>query len=157
MMTYCHRQRGILIQRVFLPIVILIPVLLLCLWVITTPPVVVGVVSVFVEVVLTFCLFLFHSLTVTVDESSVSLKFGSGIIKARFQLAEITGAKPVRNHWYDGWGFRLIDGGYMYNVSGLEAVEISLNSGAVHRIGTDEPNALTEAINNARRVSPVKC
>jgi hypothetical protein len=112
------------------------------------------VVLVLVEAVLTFCLFIFHSLTVTVDENLVRLKFGSGIIKARFQLAEITGAKPVRNHWYDGWGLRILNGGYMYNVSGLEAVEISLNSGAVHRIGSDEPNALVHAINNARRVSP---
>ena len=36
--------------------------------------------------------------------------------------------------------------GWLFNVSGLQAVEIFLRSGKKYRIGTDEPERLVEAI-----------
>jgi hypothetical protein len=39
-----------------------------------------------------------------------------------------------------GSGFRL------YNVSGLDAVELKLKSGDIHRIGTDDPAGLAAAL-----------
>ena len=42
-------------------------------------------------------------------------------------------------------GFRL------YNVSGLDAVELRLKSHEVRRIGTDDPQGLVEALKSARR------
>jgi hypothetical protein len=41
-------------------------------------------------------------------------------------------------------GFRL------YNVSGLDAVELHLKSGEIRRIGTDDPQGLAAAIEQSR-------
>ena len=51
--------------------------------------------------------------------------------------ADIVSATPVQNSWWHGWGIRFISGGSMYNVAGLEAVELLLASGKKFRIGTD--------------------
>ena len=96
--------------------------------------------------VLAAALFLFFSLTVTVDNRAVTVVYGVGIIRKRISLSQIRSHCPVRNKWYYGWGIRLIPGGLMYNISGLDAVELTLNSGYIFRIGTDEPYKLSDAI-----------
>ena len=55
-------------------------------------------------------------------------------------------AEKVRNKWYYGFGIRLIPGGQMYNVAGLDAVELKLTNGRVFRVGTDESDKLLTAI-----------
>ena len=59
---------------------------------------------------------------------------------------EIVGAEPVRNEWHYGWGIRFTAFGWLFNVSGLDAVELALDSGKRVRIGTDEPRRLAEAV-----------
>lgn len=98
-------------------------------------------------------LLLFWRLAVEVDPRGVGLRFGVGLIRRTFPLAEITAAEPVRNRWYYGWGIRYTPHGWLFNVSGLEAVEITLVSGRRYRIGTDEPRALAAAIRTAREDS----
>lgn len=100
--------------------------------------------------VLAVCAFLFHALTVEVSRNKVEAAFGPGLIRKRWRIDDIDEARPVRNPWYYGWGIRLIPHGWMFNVSGLEAVEIHLKNGKKFRIGTDDPHGLTEAIRNAR-------
>ena len=56
------------------------------------------------------------------------------------------GTNQVRNSWIQGWGVRKVTRGWMYNVWGLDAVEIELNSDEVFRIGTDDADALQAAI-----------
>ncbi len=89
---------------------------------------------------------LFGWLTVTVDEEGVTAKFGVGIIKRKIKIKEIHNATRVRNTWIMGWGIRAIGNGWMYNVSGLDAVEIELKGGGRFRIGTDEPEELLRAL-----------
>jgi hypothetical protein len=60
--------------------------------------------------------------------------------------------QAVRNPWYVGWGIRMGPSGVVWNVSGLDAVELALSEKRF-RIGTDEPEALVEAITRARGVS----
>ncbi len=55
----------------------------------------------------------------------------------------------MSNRWYYGWGIRLTPHGRLYNLSGLEAVEVQLNTGKKFRIGTDEPDALVRALRAA--------
>lgn len=93
---------------------------------------------------------LFHSLTIRVTERRVECWFGPGLIRKRFDLAEITEARPVRNRWYYGWGIRLTPHGWMFNVAGLDAVEITLTSGKRFRIGTHHPDEAARAIESAR-------
>ena len=95
-----------------------------------------------------FILASFSTLTVTIDESYLRIKFGYGIFRKKFLLKEIVSAKTVKNHWYYGWGIRLWLWPYMwvYNVSGFNAVEIITKSGKIYRIGTDVPSELESAL-----------
>ncbi len=89
---------------------------------------------------------LFSRLTVSVDQSEVVAAFGMGWPKKRIPLPDIAAARQVRNQWIYGWGLRMIPGGSMFNVWGLDAVELELTSGKLFRIGTDEPQQLLAAL-----------
>jgi hypothetical protein len=93
----------------------------------------------------------FSTLTITIDEKSLRVRFGYGIFAKKFSLGEIASAKSVKNHWYYGWGLKLWFWPYMiiYNVSGFDAVEIILKNGSIYRLGTDTPQELERAINLA--------
>jgi hypothetical protein len=101
-------------------------------------------------IILAACLLLFFSLTVEIDGEVLRFRFGIGLIRKSIPLGEIVKAEPVRNRWIYGWGIHMTPTGWLYNVSGLEAVEITLKSGKSLRIGTDQPNELAAAINRAR-------
>ena len=89
---------------------------------------------------------LFASLTVEIDAEHLRIRFGIGLIRKRFPLDQIDTCRPVKNPWIYGWGIRLTPHGWLYNVSGLEAVELKMKSGKTCRIGTDEPEVLTAAL-----------
>jgi hypothetical protein len=92
---------------------------------------------------------LFSTLTVAVDDRAVRLWFGLGSLRREVMLADVTYARKVRNHWYAGWGVRIIPRGRLYNVGGLDAVELEMDNGRVVRVGTDQPDALLAAVNAA--------
>jgi hypothetical protein len=102
-----------------------------------------------IAALLVLVLALFHSLTVAVTREEVRLHFGIGLIRKRFALSDIESVSTVSNHWYNGWGIRAIRNGWLYNVSGFDAVELRFHSGRVARIGTDEPARLARAIESA--------
>jgi len=96
--------------------------------------------------VVAVCGALFGSLTIEVGEGALSCRFGPGLIRKRWPLGNIREARVVRNPWYYGWGIHWTPHGWLYNVSGLGAVEIALASGKKARIGSNEPEKLAEAI-----------
>ncbi len=96
--------------------------------------------------VLVLLVAVFGSLTVAVDDEQVLVRFGSGLLKKRIPLADVRRFEAVRNPWYYGWGWRLYPGGVLYNVSGLDAVELVLHGGKRLRIGTNEPKELALAL-----------
>ena len=98
---------------------------------------------------LVLCVLLFGTLTVGVSRSTVTLRFGIGVIRRTYQVGAIRAVRVVRNQWIFGWGIRRLWRGWLYNVSGLSAVEIELAGGGADRIGTDEPEALAAAISRA--------
>ena len=89
---------------------------------------------------------LFHSLTVHVASNTIFIQFGIGVVQTRISIDEIRSAEPIKTHWYNGWGIRWIRGGWLYNVSGFDAVEVSMKNGRRYQIGTDEPEELHAAI-----------
>ena len=92
---------------------------------------------------------LFSSLTVKVTEQELVFYFGPGFWTRRFALDDIIGAEVVRNSALYGWGIRYTHHGWLYNVSGLRAVELEIAGEGQIRIGTDEPEALTQALEEA--------
>lgn len=89
---------------------------------------------------------LFGWLTVEINEQFLVCRFGVGLIRKSFALRHIEDAKAVRNRWYYGWGIRWTPYGWLFNASGLDAVQIQMSSGKSYRIGTDEPAQLLRAI-----------
>ncbi len=89
---------------------------------------------------------LFATLTVEVDAREIRVSFTGGIVRKRIALAHVVRCREVRNPWYYGWGIHKLPGGWIWNVSGFDAVELALTDGAVLRVGTDEPAALARAI-----------
>ncbi|MEK6756459.1 MAG: hypothetical protein AABZ02_09950 [Bacteroidota bacterium] len=99
--------------------------------------------------VLAACVPLFGALTVVVAEQTLTIRFGVGIIRKSFSLDEVKAFREVENPWTYGWGVRLTPHGWLYNISGLRAVEIEMISGKKYRIGTNEPEALIDALRQA--------
>ena len=89
---------------------------------------------------------IFSTLTVAVTTDTVELAFGWGWPKKRIVRTDIVSYEPVRNSWLLGWGIRWFPGGSMWNVWGLDAVQLELASGKKFRIGTDDPQGLNEAL-----------
>ncbi|MFW6324695.1 MAG: hypothetical protein ACOC0U_06480 [Desulfovibrionales bacterium] len=104
-----------------------------------------------VLIILLVALALFASLSVEIREGTVHVRFGPGLIRKKIPLERIVDARPVRNRWYWGWGVRYTPQGWLFNVSGLDAVELLLTTGRRFRIGTDEPHKLAQAIQEARK------
>jgi hypothetical protein len=92
---------------------------------------------------------LFSSLTVEVGDGELRFHFGPGFWRKRIALSDVKAATTTQSSWWEGWGIRITPRGMLYNVSGTDAVEIELRSGRQFRIGTDEPEALVQAIRTA--------
>ena len=130
--TYQHTQRGDLIIAVMCGLSVVfavlgftmtrsmlmaVPVLLLCGW-------------------------LFHSLAIEVADGELRWKFGPGLIRKRVALDMIVSVEPVRTNVLEGWGIHLSRFGWLYNVSGFDAVAIKMKNGQHFALGTDEPEKL---------------
>ncbi|MDI6766999.1 MAG: hypothetical protein QME52_09275 [Bacteroidota bacterium] len=139
-MEYHHTQYGTVI---ILAVGIVIAAILVHFLVSgSIPPTEAGV-----AILLLITLFLFASLTVEINHGSVVCSFGPGLIRKEIKLSDITDVRPVTNSWFAGWGIRWMPGQYMlWNVSGFQAVELTLTNGKRFRIGTDEPDSLVRAI-----------
>ena len=145
MLRYHHRQFGTVVFAIGGPVVLL--VILLLVFVEYHPVGVGGLIF------LVICFGLFLTLTVNVTEKDILIYFGPGLIRKRFPLDSIKGARAVRNKWYYGWGIRRAPNCWLYNVSGLDSVEIELKNGRIYRIGTDQPQALLREIEKACEIS----
>jgi len=152
MTSYKHTQIGYLI------LVVTLAVLVLFAWIYITasaePPSVDSGPNFAVSAIMVLILFIlasFATLTASIDENYLRIKFGYGIFARKFALNQIASIQAVKNHWYYGWGMRVWFWPYMwiYNVSGFDAVEIIMKNGKIYRIGTDVSEELETAIKQA--------
>ena len=141
MIKYHHRQFGAFVLAIGGLSILLLG---LFLYLVEAHPV-----GIAVLILLVLCFSSFPTLTVEVTETDIFLRFGLGLIRKRFSLSSVRSAKAVRNKWYFGLGIRMLPKGWMYNVSGLDAVELEMMDGGIHRIGTDQPTELLRAIRDA--------
>ena len=138
---YEHTQVGYLIIVAIVAAMVLIGIILANTGV--------NWIAIGVLVVIAIALVLFPSLTVVIWEEELEVRFGPGTIRKRFKLNEIESCRIVKNPWYYGWGIRLTPHGVLFRVSGFYSVEIKLRTGKKFLIGTDVPQELEEAINQA--------
>lgn len=92
---------------------------------------------------------LFGSLTVRVTDETLSWFFGPGLLRQTLPLASIDRVEAVQTSVMDGWGVRKIREGWLYTVSGFDAVEVETTDGDWVRIGTDEPERLADVLASA--------
>ena len=141
--SYRHKQPGTLILAVMLGMAFAIAVLAILMfkvfWLTT--------------IFLTLVAWLFNSLTIEITERELRWRFGPGWIRKTVPLAEITSAEPVRTgpSWGIHWSPRT---GWLYNVSGFDAVAVTLRSGKKFALGTDEPQALAARLAEVIQQNP---
>ena len=141
-MQYEHTQQGTLIKN------IMRTVILLCFIIAGVNQFITPVALSLYGMILIFAVltWLFGSLTIKVDGEELCHYFGPGFWKKTYLLSDIESVEQVRNSWIFGWGIRLTPHGWLYNVSGLDAVQVQLRSGRKFRIGTDDPQGVISAI-----------
>jgi hypothetical protein len=96
---------------------------------------------------------LFGTLTVEIRDGLLKFRFGLGLIRKNLKIEAIETCEIVKNPWYYGWGIHATSKGWIYNVSGFQAVEIFMKDGRRLRIGTDEPEILRRVIIEAQKTS----
>lgn len=100
-----------------------------------------------VAAVLALASWAFSSLTVEVSPDELTWFFGPGLFRKHVRREDIAGALPVENKWWWGWGIHFTPRGWLYNVDGLEAVEIVLRNEKRFRIGSDDAVTLARIFN----------
>jgi hypothetical protein len=90
---------------------------------------------------------LFYKLKVELKAQEIILSFGVGIIKKRIDINQIQSVESVKNKFWFGWGIRLTPHGWLWNVAGYDAVELTFkNDKRKFRIGCEDSNELKSAI-----------
>lgn len=140
---YEHTQQGTLIIAAVTAVILIILASMFIFGPVWVTVIVVGI--------MVLMLAMFSTLTESVQQDALRIWFGPiRMIKKSWPMSEIASVTTVTNQWYWGWGIRWTPRGTLYNVGGLKAVEVTLVSGRVFRIGTDDPDALKWAIEKAQ-------
>jgi uncharacterized membrane protein YccF (DUF307 family) len=138
-MRYEHTQRGTVLLLTFLLVAILL---------LTVGRLAQGMREVLFTLIgiLGICGFLFSSLTIQITDRALRWQFGPGLIRKEVSLREIERAEVTETTLLQGWGIHYTYRGWLYNVSGFQAVAVRLKSGKQFLLGTDEPKRLCDAI-----------
>ena len=91
---------------------------------------------------------LFCGMRTRVNASGINIKFGIGLLEKTIPMTEVKSISLVENKWYYGLGIRKIPGGMLYNIHGLNAVELNLGASKNIRIGSQNPQVLVHYIEN---------
>ena len=144
MKTYKEFQFGAIVFIISIPIQILLTILYLAKAgnYPMSPPVFLAPNVIFILIYS-----LFYGMKTEVDEKSIRISYGIGLIRKTIKLANVKGVSIVSNPWYYGWGIRLIPNGWLYNISGSNGVELTFkDTSRVIRIGSANASALNKAI-----------
>ncbi len=92
----------------------------------------------------------FDGLTIRIDRDELVWRFGHlGFPRGRVRIADIERVGVTRTTFWEGWGIRWTRRGWLYNVSGFDAVQIERRGGRPFLLGTDEPRRLQAALTAA--------
>jgi len=149
-LEYSHRQVGIVqLWAGILSIIIIVVTAVFCqeiIFLLLIP-----------VIALVIAVLFFTTLTVEITSDRIEIMFGPiALFKRTVTFDNIKMYKLVKNPWYYGYGVRYIQNGTLYNISGPDALEITLNTGKRVQIGTDEPEKLMEVFENITKRSNMK-
>ena len=92
---------------------------------------------------------IFTSLQTAVDSNFLYISYSVGLVRRKIPLESIDSVKQVRNPWWYGFGIRLTPRGWLWNIQGLDAIELTYKNGRSFRIGTDDPKGLESALSSS--------
>jgi hypothetical protein len=92
---------------------------------------------------------LWSSLTVRIADGALRVQFGLGLPRKTVPLADLESVEVTRTRFLDGWGVHRTRRGWLYNVSGFDAVLLRRKDGKALLVGTDEPRKLKTALERA--------
>lgn len=137
-------------------LIVLIPILIFCLIMIIISgfkDIILVSTYGFLALTIVICLLIFFKLTIYLNDTSISFKLGIGLITRKYMITDIQSCKTVRNDPLSGIGIRKISGGWLYNVSGLSAIELTFkNKNSKVRIGTDKPVEIAEILSKMIKI-----
>jgi uncharacterized membrane protein len=94
---------------------------------------------------------LWSSLTTRIDDNVLRFHFGLGWPRKAVPIDDIAAVEVTRTTFWEGWGVHRTRRGWLYNVSGYDAVLIRREDGSSLLLGSDEPRRLKSAIERAQR------
>ena len=135
MKTYQHTQPAITIIRAMTGMILIFAIASIFVHQVLISVIVIAIIT-----------WLFRSLTVEISDTELTWYFGSGFPLKRVPLNEVISAEAVQTTVWDGWGIHYTRQGWLYNVSGRDAVAIKLRNGKQFCLGTDEPEELAKQL-----------
>jgi len=140
-------------------VILLLPLLLIFLGLFiksgfSTDPV--SIIQLFLVVTFLIYFLIFYQLTIRISNDSISFSLGIGLVGKTYKFSEIKSCKPVTNSALNGIGIRMLSNGWLYNVTGLKAIELQFNNRkSVVRIGTNKPEEIANLINSKINQEPI--
>jgi len=89
---------------------------------------------------------LFSSLTIRVGDRFLHWRFGPGVVSKKIALAQIKHFEITRTTWLEGWGIHYTSRGWLYSVSGFDALLITLKDGKRLMLGSNDVVKLHAAL-----------
>ncbi len=101
----------------------------------------------FISILMLLCCLTFYKITIMVSQTQVSFKMGIGLFGKTYQMSDIRQCRSVSNSFIAGVGIKMLPNGWLYNVSGIKAIELQFKSKySIVRIGTNKPEEISEYI-----------
>jgi hypothetical protein len=91
---------------------------------------------------------MFSSLRITVSDRFLHWRFGPGLIHKKVALAQIKEFEITRTTLLEGWGIHYTNRGWLYNVSGYDAIFVTCKDGKRFVLGSNDVNGLSRALAN---------
>lgn len=108
-----------------------------------------GLIYVGLSALMLACILFTYRIVIEIDENQISFKFGIGLLKRTYQINELTSCSSVRCSLLNGFGIRKIANGWLYNISGLNAIELRFNDKkSIIRIGTNNSDEIVNLVSN---------
>jgi len=137
-------QFGTFSVAIILPLLLLFLGLMIKSGLANTPDFYINLILVIVFLI---CLLVFYKLTIIVDNKFVTFKLGIGLVGKSYKIADLKTCKPVATSVLNGIGIRMLSNGWLYNVTGLKAIELRFaNKNSIVQIGTNKPDEISQLI-----------
>lgn len=144
METKKFSQFGTFSVAIILPLLLLFSGLLIKSGLSNTPDFHIHLILVIVFLI---CLLVFYKLTIIVDNEFVKFKLGIGLVSKSYKISDLKSCKPIATSVLNGIGIRMLTNGWLYNVTGLKAIELRfVNKNSIVQIGTNKPDEISQLI-----------